>query len=126
MSYKNTTKVVLIFVVTATILMGGFVYAQEDTSSPAGESAQDPVQQLQQDEIQKKEEKKQLRQQLQELEQELQDVQKQVSSYKQEADSYDRDIAILEGETRAVEIKMQRNQLIINQTDFAKIGRAHV
>lgn len=107
MSYKYVIKLVLFFVLNAAILAGGFVYAQEDA-----------VQQFQEGEAQKEEEKKGLRQQLQELEQELQQVQEQVNAHKQEADSYDRDISILEGETRAIEIKIQRNQLIINQTDF--------
>ena len=113
---NKKSKDLLICGLLFVLLSGNFVYAQEDSST---ESGQDAAIQLQQDEAQKAEEAKKLREELQKLENELQQINSQVNAHKQEADSYGRDISILEGEIRADEIKIQRNRLIVNQTDFA-------
>src|SRR3990167_367978 len=113
---NKKSKDLLICGLLFVLLSGNFVYAQEDSST---ESGQDAGAQLKQGEAQKAEEAKKLREALQELENELQQINSQVNAHKQEADSYDRDISILEGEIRVAEIKIQRNRLVMNQTDFA-------
>src|SRR3989338_5086868 len=99
----------LFFYFVSPLFFSASIYAQEG----------DPVQKLQEDVAVKEQEKQKLREQLQALEQELQKIQEEVNAHKQEADGYDRDISILKAEIRGIEIKIERNQLVINQTDFA-------
>lgn len=65
------------------------------------------------------EQKEELQKQLEELQRELESIQVEVNKYNQESASYERDINILGRQIRGIQIEMQRNRVMINQTDLA-------